>query len=98
MRIGRPWSDDPAGEPLPIEKVSGLVKRIEADGGLQAMIGGVFKPRPDTQPQPLRIDADGFRHFQGVQAQAKADAPPSALAGVLRDLGHAARIDAGGGQ
>jgi uncharacterized protein (DUF362 family) len=98
VRIGRPWSEDPEGEPLPIERVSGLAKRIEADGGLQAMISGVFKPRPDAQPQPLRIDADGFRHFQGVPAQAKADAPPSALAGVLRDLGHAARIDAGGGR
>jgi uncharacterized protein (DUF362 family) len=93
-RIGKPWSDDPRGEPLPIEKLSGMARDLEAKGGVSGLINSVIKPAA-ARPEPLRIDADGFRHFQAPPREADdAPAPASVIAGVLRDLRHAARIDA----
>jgi hypothetical protein len=98
VRIGRPWSQASEGEPLPVEQIAEAVKRVTPEGGfdLSAMVKSVLGRGGDARPEPDRIDADGFRHFQGA-GRAPADSPvASALSGVIRDLRHAASIDAGG--
>jgi uncharacterized protein (DUF362 family) len=97
MRIGRPWSDAPQGEPLPVERLSGLFQGLQAQGGLPDLLRRIVKPEGEGRPKPVRIDADGFHHFQGAAATAAAgERTPSVLAEVARDLGRAARIDADG--
>ena len=98
VRIGRPWSRASEGEPLPVERVAEAVKRVTPEDGfdLSAIIKSVLGRGRDARPEPDRVDADGFRHFQGA-GPAPSDSPvASALSGVIRDLRHAASIDAGG--
>jgi len=97
VQIGRPWSQASEGEPLPVERVAEAVKRVSPDGGfdLPAMLRSVLGKSASAHPEPDRIDADGFRHFQGAGPQAAAGAFASALSDAVRDLRHAARIDAG---
>jgi hypothetical protein len=98
VRIGRPWSDASEGEPLPVERVTEAVRRLTPAGGfdLSALVKTMLGRDRQSQLQPDHIDADGFRHFHGASPMS-ADSPvASALSGVLRDLRHAARIDAGG--
>jgi hypothetical protein len=94
MRIGRPWSDDPAGEPLPIERLSALVRKLEADGGVPSLLRGALGTLGRGRPQPLRIDEDGFRHFQG--AADPGGAGQWTIGEAARDLRHAFRIDLAG--
>jgi hypothetical protein len=94
VRIGKAWSDDPRGEPLPIERLTGLARKVEANGGLSGLVGHIVGPR-DGKPEPLRIDADGFRHFQAApRGEESATTSTSAVAAMLNDLRHAAGIDA----
>jgi hypothetical protein len=96
VRIGRAWSDASEGEPLPVERLSDAVKRLQQENGfdLLATLRSVL-PRPGAAgPEPARIDADGFRHFEGAPA-ATVGPIGSALSGALQDLRHAAWVDAG---
>ncbi|WGM40653.1 hypothetical protein AMEJIAPC_03600 [Caulobacter sp. NIBR1757] len=98
VRIGRPWSDAAEGEPLPVERLTELARKVQEGGALDlaAMLKNAFPPAPGGRPEPVRIDADGFRHFDGAtSAQAARGAVPARVAGLLRDLRHAADIDAG---
>jgi hypothetical protein len=98
VRIGRPWSQASEGEPLPVERIAEAVKRVTPEGGfdLTAMVKSLLGRNGRARPEPDQIDADGFRHFQGG-GPAPIDSPAaSALSGVIRDLRHAASIDAGG--
>jgi len=100
VRIGRPASDDPAGEPLPIKRLESLARSVGAgaEGGfdLAGLVKGLIAPSSEARPEPLRIDADGFRHFQGAPPAARPAArATSALAGVFRELEFAAKVDAG---
>jgi uncharacterized protein (DUF362 family) len=98
VRIGKPWREETAGEPLPVERLAGLTRRLSGDGGfdLGAMLKGVVAGRADALPAPIHIDADGFRHFDGAAlAKPTNETSASPMAAILRDLGRAARIDAG---
>jgi hypothetical protein len=98
VRIGRPWSQASEGEPLPVERIAEAVKRVTPEGGfdLTAMVKSLLGRNGRARPEPDQIDADGFRHFQGG-GPAPIDSPAAqALSGVIRDLRHAASIDAGG--
>lgn len=101
VRVGKAWSDATEGEPFPVERLSGFARRVQAEGGLdlRALFKGALTSASDARPEPLRIDADGFRHFDGAAlAKGASGRAPSPLTAVLRDLGHAARIDAGLGE
>jgi hypothetical protein len=95
VQIGRAWSDASEGEPQPVEWASDLLKRIRADEGLDllAAVKSALQRRGRAAPEPLRIDADGFRHFAAGPAAAKSPIP-AALWGALADLRHAAWVDA----
>jgi hypothetical protein len=96
--IGRGWSKASEGEPLPMERLSEAMKRLQKEDGfdLIATVKSVFR-RPDgVHPEPARIDADGFRHFEGLRPPTESGPIQSALSAALRDLRHAARVDAGG--
>jgi uncharacterized protein DUF362 len=96
VRIGRPWSETSEGEPLPVVRLSDAMARLHREDGfdLIAAVGSAFR-RPATEhPEPARIDADGFRHFEGVQPEAEPGLIQSAFQAALRDLRHAAQVDA----
>jgi hypothetical protein len=95
VRIGRPWTDESEGEPLPVERLAGIARKLQADGDLdiRALLKGITPRLGGSGPTPARIDADGFRHFEGAAEPASPSASP--VAGLLRDFDHAARIDAG---
>ncbi len=95
MRIGRAWAEDPAIEPLPIGRLSGLARQLERQGGVASLAREAIGMAGGGRLQPLRIDEDGFRHFQGVPGSANGQ-PPSPLAGIARDLRHAVRADVAG--
>jgi hypothetical protein len=96
VRIGKPWSDAPEGEPLPVERLTGLARKLQAQGrfgvpaALKAALGGAV----GAKPEPLRVDDDGFRHFDAA-ALSRPAAESGPLKAVLGDLLHAARVDAG---
>ena len=96
VRIGKPWSDAPEGEPLPTERLSGLMRKLQTEDRLDipALLKSAWGQRAGAKLEPLRIDADGFRHFDGT-ALIRPATGSSALSGVIRDLRHAARVDAG---
>ena len=102
VRIGRPWSDAPEGEPLPVERLAGLVRKLQTRG-TAAIFGAALKSvlvRASARPaKPLRIDADGFRHFDAAAAQRpRAARSPSGNAADLRHCRPVdARVDAGSG-
>lgn len=95
VRVGRAWSEDPAGEPMPLERLSDLTRRVQAgeidvERVFRAITGGGQRRRPS----PVRIDEDGFRHFE-VAPDARTSPPGRTLAALWRDLRHAAGADAG---
>ena len=96
VRIGKPWSDAPEGESLPVERLTGLARRLQAQGrfdvpgALKAALGGAV----GAKPEPLRVDDDGFRHFDAA-ALSRPAAESGPLRAALGDLLHAARVDAG---
>jgi uncharacterized protein (DUF362 family) len=96
MRIGKPWADAPEGEALPVERLSGLVRRVQSEGHLDipAALKGALTKAGGGKLEPLRIDADGFRHFDGTGLRSPAS-ENSPLKAAIRDLQHAARVDAG---
>ena len=94
VRIGKPWSDAPEGEPLPVERLSGFVRKLQSDGRLDVPAALKGAVRASAEIKPLRIDADGFRHFDAGAFSAPAPAR-SPLESAMRDLRHAARVDAG---
>lgn len=94
VRIGKPWSDAPEGEPLPVERLSGFVRKLQSEGRLDIPAALKRTVRAGAEIKPLRIDADGFRHFNAAAFSAPAPAR-SPLASAMRDLRHAARVDAG---
>jgi len=96
VRIGKPWSDAPEGEPLPIERLSSLARKLQLGDGLDipAALKSVLGHAVGAKLEPLRVDADGFRHFDG-SALGGATPTESPMSGALRDLRHAARVDAG---
>lgn len=94
VRIGKPWSDAPEGEPLPVERLSGFVRKLQSEGRLDVPAALKGAVRASAEIKPLRIDADGFRHFDAAAFRAPAPAR-SPLASAMRDLQHAARVDAG---
>lgn len=97
VRIGKAWSDASEGEPLPVERLSDAMRRLQqADGfDLVATLKSRLPGRGAAGPEPARIDADGFRHFEGAPPAAIIGPIGSALSGALQDLRHAARVDAG---
>ena len=97
VRIGRAWSEASQGEPLPVERVAEAVKRFTPEGGfdLSAMVKQALGRGPGAKPEPVKIDADGFRHFQSAGPPAPSPVAKS-LTLVLSDLRHAAQVDAGG--
>lgn len=96
-RIGRAWSDASDGEPQPVEWAVEVLQRVQGDERLD-LVGAVKsllrQPRR-AQPAPLRVDADGFRHFAAGPPPADAAPLATAFAGALADLRHAAWVDAG---
>lgn len=94
VRIGKPWSDAPEGEPLPVERLSGFVRKLQSEGRLDVPAALKGAVRASAEIKPLRIDADGFRHFDAGAFSAPAPAR-SPLESAMRDLRHAARVDAG---
>ena len=94
VRIGKPWSDAPEGEPLPVERLSGFVRKLQSEGRLDVPAALKGAVRASAEIKPLRIDADGFRHFDAGAFSAPAPAR-SSLESAMRDLLHAARVDAG---
>lgn len=94
VRIGKPWSDAPEGEPLPVERLSGFVRKLQSEGQLDIPAALKRAVRAGAEIKPLRIDADGFRHFDAAAFSAPAPAR-SPLESAMRDLRHAARVDAG---
>lgn len=96
VRIGKPWSDAPEGEPLPVERLSGLARKLQTEGRLDipAALKGALGHTVGTKLEPLRIDADGFRHFDGT-ALSRPEPGNAPLRGAVRDLRHAARVDLG---
>lgn len=93
MRIGRPWADDRHAEPLPMAQLAEFARRLEARGGLSTLMRQAIGPLIYGRLQPLRIDEEGFRHFQ---ATSDAGQEASALGEVARDLRHAMRVDRAG--
>ena len=97
VRIGQAWCDDPAGETLPVERLSRFVTQLKDDDKLD-LIGWLKSKLPDTAPSSptlVKIDADGFHHFD---APTKAHEEPRKARftdGILNDLRHAALVDAG---
>jgi hypothetical protein len=96
--IGRAWSKASEGEPLPVERLSDAMKRLQQEDGfnLIATVKSVFRRPAGVHLEPARIDADGFRHFEAVPPQTEPGPVQSALSAALRDLRHAAQVDAGG--
>ena len=94
VRIGKPWSDAPEGEPLPVERLSGFVRKLQSEGRLDVPAALKGAVRASAEIKPLRIDADGFRYFDAGAFSAPAPAR-SPLESAMRDLRHAARVDAG---
>lgn len=98
VRIGRAWSEASEGEPLPVERLAGLAERLKSGDGfdLGAMLRGLFRPAgAPTSPQPVRVDDDGFRHFEAAPPTHRASASTTPVSGILDDLRHAAQVDAG---
>jgi hypothetical protein len=97
VRIGRPWSDASDGEPLPVDLASDMLKRFQAEDSLDLVgaVKSVLRGPAKAKPEPLRIDADGFRHFAAVAPQAEVSPLSQAVSGALADLRHAAWVDAG---
>ena len=89
VRIGRDWPDD--GAPLPVERLTSLATALaeSSDLDIPAWIRSV-STSPGARAKPLRIDDDGFHHFEALKSLKN-----SAFAGIVRDLEQAARVDAG---
>ncbi len=66
VRIGRPWHAPAIGtEPLPLDRAIESFARLKDKIGDRplAELGALFQQRL-AGPQPIAIDADGFRHFK----------------------------------
>jgi hypothetical protein len=50
--------------------------------------------RPDTEAKPIRIDDDGFHHFEAAARRTK-PGNSRLMGNVVADLQQAARVDAG---
>ena len=97
VRLGRPWSDASDGEPLPVERATEVLKRLQASDpfDLIAAVKSALRPATQAKPQPIRVDADGFHHFDATATE-PGDAPRArSAAAVLADLRQALSIDAG---
>ena len=97
VRIGQTWSDDSVGEPLAVERLSRFVSGLKDDDRLDLI--GWFKSKVmDTTPLTpalIKVDADGFHHFEGPM-RTSGEAIKFNFAGdIVRDLRHAALVDAG---
>ena len=93
VRIGRAWPE--ADEPLPVERLTEVLTAIGQGGDHDLLAWGkALANRAGAEPEPLRTDDDGFRHFQGAPPVA---APSGGrwMGELLADLRQAARIDAG---
>lgn len=97
VRLGRPWSDAPDGEPLPVERATELVKRLQADERLDLMgaVKAILRPASIAKLRPVRVDADGFHHFDPGPAEAAPSRAARTIASIVEDLRHAAWVDAG---
>jgi uncharacterized protein (DUF362 family) len=97
VRIGRAWHDDPAGEPLVVELLSRFVADLKDDDRLDLI--GWFKSRvtdaTPLSPALVKVDADGFRHFEGSAPTSDKPIKSDVAGDILRDLRHAALVDAG---
>jgi hypothetical protein len=97
VRIGRPWSDASDGESLPVDWAADVIKRLQTQDSLD-LVGAaksLFQRPARAGPEPLRVDADGFRHFAAPPRPAAPSPLASAMSGALSDLRHAAWVDAG---
>ena len=99
VRIGRPWSQASEGEPLPVERIAEAVKRVTPEGGfdLSQIVKSALGRNPRAEPEPRGSTPTAFGTSRHRPTPAPATPVASALAGVLRDLRHAASVDAGGG-
>ena len=97
VRIGRPWSDASDGEPLPVDWATDVLKRLQTQDSLDLVgaVKSVLRGPAKARPAPLRIDADGFRHFAAAPAEPAPSPLGAAVSGALADLRHAAWVDAG---
>jgi hypothetical protein len=96
VRLGRPWSDASDGEPLPVERAAEVLKRLQASDpfDLIAAVKSVLRPATRAMPQPLRVDADGFHHFEAGSRETGETLAASAST-VLTDLRRALSVDSG---
>lgn len=94
IRIGKPWCDEDASEPLPIECWINYARaRIEtSDIDPKALLDRFMAQRGAASP-PARIDADGFHHFEARQTSL--EAPDGLFTQLVTDLSRAARVDMG---
>jgi hypothetical protein len=97
VRIGRAWSEASEGEPLPVERLSDAMRRLQRPEGfdLVATLKSAFRRPSEARPEAARIDADGFHHFEPLARRTEPGPAASALSAALQDLRHAAWVDAG---
>jgi hypothetical protein len=97
VRIGRAWSEASEGEPLPVERLSDAMRRLQRPEGfdLMATLKSAFHRPSEARPEAVRIDADGFHHFEPLADRTEPGPAASALSAALQDLRHAAWVDAG---
>jgi uncharacterized protein (DUF362 family) len=98
VRLGRPWSDASDGEPLPVERAADALRRLQASDpfGLVAAVRSILRPTEGSTPQPVRIDADGFHHFEAATDAARSNPLATSVSAALTDLRQAFSVDAGG--
>lgn len=95
-RIGRAWADDEETEPLPIKRLTAFVAALSEEGALDVIDWiKTLGDRSETELKPIRIDEDGFRHFESTRGVIKREAPRRFIRELLGDLQRAARVDAG---
>ena len=97
VRIGRAWHDEPVGEPLVAERLSRFVSELKDDDRFDLI--GWFKSKvmnaTPLTPALVRVDADGFHHFEGPVRTGSEPITSDVAGDILRDLRHAALVDAG---
>ncbi|MFT3976301.1 MAG: DUF362 domain-containing protein [Sphingomonas bacterium] len=93
VAIGRPWAEEE--EPLAIERIATLLTEL-GEHGSPDLLGWIksIATRADDRPSPVRIDDNGFHHFESMP-KAVASSPRGIMRELAADLLHAAKIDAG---
>jgi len=96
IRVGRAWREPTAthdSEPLPAEALEQVVTRFgDRFQALTETSANLWRrPATGDQEPPVRVDEDGFRHFEAVGASTPArasppDTPVAAVTQAIRDF------------